>query len=804
VFNKSNPIRNFAGSGTTRFVCGSLSYNQSARADLDLYDGVTLAAIDNFTFFMSTLGGAYSHIYKPGGKITTTDNSAFLLAPRPMEGPASTTVVTPFFTDVGFRWLVPSAGTQLRVERPLYTGVDQYNGVGSAITNIIDSNTTYMQWGEATYSSALGIKKIFRTLTSTFTNAVGATISSPTPKLISVLGAAVTSTNFVAKLASVEVLQSTRASGTPHTVAGTGWTNEANYSFYNVGYGYRSSYKNIDLKAVHQGPLGIPWSSTSDKSDGAVTAYALVDTAPFSFSTAGSGTLTVSTPTTFDALSSYLEKLAYDNANTPFWIAIDHNATAVVNRVLNTGLIAVVANATISASTVSAAITATSAIPATMTAGGAYTFIGGDLAVSTAVPTFTGGTLNIGSAAAYGFSAGAGTTIVSMTPTAPSTYTMNGPHTGTLSLRNTSANAITVQVPAGTLFTTASNTGGVITVALPATTLQFLRPNIIDGSNFVIRNVTQANEAASGTVSGGTGINVTLTSGAQYNAADVLELKIGYCVGTSARLVITDQATAPSITAVNSAPTSQVNNDVYNSIAINGSSRTEFAADYVNNEVDVVLSADFFGQNFMAWWVYNESTLNGLRNFVGKYTLIDEGNIRNNTASGIVLFDNTTSSNIKQIDNARIFRSDGGYPVKNPSTGGGSIDINWRNSVQTVAVGSAVLPADITAISAAVWDVVKANHDTPGSTGAALGTGGGGSGGGATLAQIEASTVIAKQNTVAQTLAAVQALPVPPTAAQNTTAVLAALNATTIPVDLQKVKGIQVSGTGTEANPWGP
>jgi hypothetical protein len=183
----------------------------------------------------------------------------------------------------------------------------------------------------------------------------------------------------------------------------------------------------------------------------------------------------VSTPTTFDALSSYLEKLAYDNANTPFWIAIDHNATAVTNRVLNTGLIAVVANATISASTVSAAITATSAIPASMTAGGSYTFIGGDLAVSTAVPTFTGGTLNIGAAAAYGFSAGAGTTIVSMSPTAPSTYTMNGPHTGTLSLRNTSANAITVQVPAGTLFTTASNTGGVITVALPATTLQFLQ-----------------------------------------------------------------------------------------------------------------------------------------------------------------------------------------------------------------------------------------------------------------------------------------------------------------------------------------
>ena len=481
-------------------------------------------------------------------------------------------------------------------------------------------------------------------------------------------------------------------------------------------------------------------------------------------------------------------------------------------------------------------------VTASLTSGGAYTYTNGALTTPTTAPILTGGRIDLGASATYGFATNTGTTIVSMTPTAPSTYTMNGPHAATLDLRNTSTNAITVQLPTGTAYTTANNTGGVITVALPATTLQFLRPNIINGSNFVIRNVTQANEASSGTVSGGTGINVTLTSGAQYNAADVLELKIGYCVGTSARLVITDQATAPAITAVNSAPTTQVVNDVYASLAINGSSRTEFSADYVNNEVDIVLAADFYGQNFMAWWVYNESTLNGLRKFVGLYTLIDEGNIRNNTTVGIALFDNATTSNIKQIDNARIFRSDGGYPVKQPSSGGGAIDINWRNSVQTVVVG------------------------------------GGGGSGGATLAEIEASAVIAKQTTVAQTLAAVQALPVSPTtaqiwsnpdrtltssiaptaaqiasqvrtelstelsrvdvatstrlatsgytapnntgitntlaavqalpaaptSAQNSSAVLATLNANTIPVSVQKIKGQDIRGIGTAQDPWGP
>ena len=271
-----------------------------------------------------------------------------------------------------------------------------------------------------------------------------------------------------------------------------------------------------------------------------------------------------------------------------------------------------------------------------------------------------------------------------------------------------------MQVLLGTTYTTAGNTGGAITVVNPPITLQILRPNIINGSNYIIRNVTQATEIASGTVSGGTGISGTFTLGVNYNAADVLEIRTGYCVGLAAKLAITEQATAPAGNAVNSSPTTQVDNTFYISIGIDGSSRTEFSPDYVAGNVKIVTAADFYGQNFMAWWTYNEATLNGLRNFIGKYTLIDEGNIRNNTTTGIVLFDNATTSNIKQIDNARIFRSDGGYPVKNPSSGGGSIDINWRNAVQTIAVGSAVLPADITAIAAAVWTTTSESSQTYG------------------------------------------------------------------------------------------
>jgi len=43
-----------------------------------------------------------------------------------------------------------------------------------------------------------------------------------------------------------------------------------------------------------------------------------------------------------------------------------------------------------------------------------------------------------------------------------------------------------------------------------------------------------------------------------------------------------------------------------------------------------------------------------------------------------------------------------------------------------------------------------------------------------------------------------------PSVAAIAAAVVAALNATTIPVDLRRVTGQAINGAGTEANPWGP
>jgi len=297
---------------------------------------------------------------------------------------------------------------------------------------------------------------------------------------------------------------------------------------------------------------------------------------------------------------------------------------------------------------------------------------------------------------------------------------------------------VTIELEAGQPQPTFVTAGASVTFTEPPTTLNILRPNFLSGSTYVLRNTTQDTEISAGTVGVG-GLDLTLTSGVEYTSGDQLDLRVGCVSGATAKLPIQELLTAPEVTAVNSSPASQQDYTVYNSLGIDGSSRTEFTADYVNNQVDIIVASDFFGQNFMAWWVYNEATLNGLRNFLGSYTLLDEGNARNNVDVVSVKFDNITASNIKQIDNARIFASDESYPVLNPSTGGGAIDINWRVPVQIINVeGSPVVTGSLEDVAGRVWNAALASYQTAGSTGEALdaAAGGGGGGGGATAQEV--------------------------------------------------------------------
>jgi hypothetical protein len=202
--------------------------------------------------------------------------------------------------------------------------------------------------------------------------------------------------------------------------------------------------------------------------------------------------------------------------------------------------------------------------------------------------------------------------------------------------------------------------------------------NIVTGSRLQIYNVTTSTEIVNQIISG-TSYNTTYVEGTDYSDGDTVRVRLTYASGTTAKAEysanVLDTSNGWSLLA------DQQDNDVYNTLAIDGSSITNFVADYVNDEVDVAVAANFNLSDFYAWWVYNMTTAQGIREFFGGITALDQANFRINTSTLSLFLDNTTSTNLVQLDNRRLFRADGVYPVLASTTGGGGIDVVWRNTI---------------------------------------------------------------------------------------------------------------------------
>jgi hypothetical protein len=372
-------------------------------------------------------------------------------------------------------------------------------------------------------------------------------------------------------------------------------------------------------------------------------------------------------------------------------------------------------------------------ITAALASGGPYAYSGVTLAAPTTLPSLTAGTLSIDGAGTYVFSMSAG--IISMTPAAAGTYVMNGcTFSGIIDLRNTSAFSITVKVPNSATVITSNNTGGAITIDNSVSVI-ISAPNLLLGSRVRLYNVTDSVELYNDVLSS-TGFNYNFS----WLTNKTMRLTATYCVGTSAKLELSAIGVVGSsgLTFLDA----QVDDSAYNTLAINGSTVTGFAADYVNFEVNLTTGANFNGADLYAWWVYNTTTENGIRNFFGGITGIDVANFRINASVVSIYLDNTTTTSVYQLDNRRIFRTDGIYPVRTPTSGGGGIDVNWRDQV-----------------------------------------------------------LLVQSDQIAQIAATVELLP---DAAENAAATLAAINTTPPDVNISKINGLLITGVGTEATPWGP
>jgi hypothetical protein len=201
---------------------------------------------------------------------------------------------------------------------------------------------------------------------------------------------------------------------------------------------------------------------------------------------------------------------------------------------------------------------------------------------------------------------------------------------------------------------------------------------IVAGSRVQIYNVTTATETYNAVVAG-TSYTANYLNGTGYSAGDTIRVRITYQNGATAKLGFTANAAATS--GGWAVLAEQVDDTAYNTLAIDGSAVTGFTADYVDDEIDIVVGANFSLSDLYAWWVYNTTTAQGISDFFGGVVAEDVANFKINNSVVDIFLDNTTSTEVFATDNRRLYRADGARPVKNPTTGGGGIDVEWREKV---------------------------------------------------------------------------------------------------------------------------
>ena len=274
-----------------------------------------------------------------------------------------------------------------------------------------------------------------------------------------------------------------------------------------------------------------------------------------------------------------------------------------------------------------------------------------------------------------------------------STYTGDMTTTGLITLAN-----------GATFIGTRTDANG--TVAPPKTVSI---TGITAGSRLRVYNNTTATEIVNQIVAG-TSYSATYNEGTGYTAGDTLTITATWQSGASAKLPFSTQVVVGS--SGWSALITQQDDAVYNGIAVDGATVTEFAPDYPNVQVDI---SDANGQTSIdrlyAWFVYTTTTESGIRNWFGGIVAEDAANFRVVTSILNLKLDNVSATGVEFTGGHRLYRDDNASPLVSSTTGGGSITL-FAGKVYTsvVSTASPVITGDIadvptaTEIANAVWN----------------------------------------------------------------------------------------------------
>jgi hypothetical protein len=210
------------------------------------------------------------------------------------------------------------------------------------------------------------------------------------------------------------------------------------------------------------------------------------------------------------------------------------------------------------------------------------------------------------------------------------------------------------------------------------TVLPWTVTNIEAGSTIQIYNVTQAIEIENYITSGTAGTKITATgsySSSEATAGDTIRLRITCQAGVTALIPFESfgVATAAGITF----RADQVADTIYNTNNIDGSAITGITvtADYTNIQIDVddnVAPYEITAQQIYNFYAYIITTTQGIANFYGAITPVNNMNYRINSSVVALKIQNTGTTDVV-INGGRLYRDDNVSIIDtNSGTGAGT------------------------------------------------------------------------------------------------------------------------------------
>jgi hypothetical protein len=237
--------------------------------------------------------------------------------------------------------------------------------------------------------------------------------------------------------------------------------------------------------------------------------------------------------------------------------------------------------------------------------------------------------------------------------------------------------------------------------AVASTTWQ--NEDLVDGTSVLVVNLTTATTVDYEVVSGGNGYTITLVPGVDYTVGDEINVRQAYKNGTTyyqerTSRIITNGGggTIIEADALEECP-------ICTALGLDGEDYIGiFDLDSADDELDIVTAGTWQAGQLMTWWKYEMTLQAAMEEFWGAWSVQSDGSFQNANSILSSYVDTTETGDSVETTGRRIHRADGARPVRSPTTGGGSIDLSWRDPVTVVTTGgSSLTPAQDAALTKA-------------------------------------------------------------------------------------------------------